>query len=58
MAGKNQKLHCYIVRYHNLDSLAFYTTRFNVTRSEIRAYAKELRLNYEFVFVAEVDHSL
>lgn len=56
MATKNEKLHSYIIRYHNLNDLAQYDMFVSVSRSYIRSVAKSLCEKYQFVFVAKVDY--
>lgn len=58
MATKNEKLHSYIIRYHNVNELAQYDLRVSVPRSYIRSVAKLLREKYQFVVVARVESSI
>lgn len=58
MVTKNEKLHSYIIRYHNANELSQYDMRVFVPRSYIRSVAKLLREKYQFVIVARVESSI
>lgn len=61
MATKNlQKTANYIVRYGNIrvDETMNYHVVIHYTRSQIKAYARNLRLRYEIVNVAKFDDSI
>lgn len=58
MATKNEKLHSYIIRYHNIGEPVQYDMRVSVPRSYIRSVAKLLREKYQFVVVACVESSI
>lgn len=61
MVTKNQqKTANYIVRYGTIrvDESMSYHLLIGYTRSQIKAYARNLRLRYEIVHIAKIDYSI